>query len=226
MQIENTEYVVVGKKASVLASNEVLRKTYFLLSLTLLFSAAISFVTMRGFLPMPGPALTIVGMFGLMILAQTLRNSRWGLSAVFAFTGFMGYALAPLLSVYLHTFSNGGALVLTALGGTGVIFLTLSLYVLITRKDFSYMGGFLFVAITAAFLASIASIFFHAPLLQVLVSCAFILISSGLILFQTSQIISGGERNYIMATISLYVSLFNLFISLLNVLSFFGGRRN
>lgn len=226
MQIENTEYVVVGKKASVLASNEVLRKTYFLLSLTLLFSAAISFVTMHGFLPMPGPMLTIVGMFGLMFLAQALRNSRFGLSAVFAFTGFMGYALAPLLSVYLHTFSNGGALILTALGGTGVIFLALSLYVLITRKDFSYMGGFLFVAITAAFLASIASIFFSAPLLQVLVSCAFILISSGLILFQTSQIISGGERNYIMATISLYVSLFNLFISLLNVLSFFGGRRN
>jgi modulator of FtsH protease len=226
MQIENTEYVVVGKKASVLASNEVLRKTYFLLSLTLLFSATISFVTMKGFLPMPGPALTIVGMFGLMILAQTLRNSRWGLSAVFAFTGFMGYALAPLLMAYLTTFSNGGALVVTALGGTGVIFLTLSLYVLITRKDFSYMGGFLFVAITAAFLASIASIFFSTPLLQVLVSCAFILISSGLILFQTSQIISGGERNYIMATISLYVSLFNLFISLLNVLSFFGGRRN
>ena len=226
MQIENTEYVVVGKKASVLASNEVLRKTYFLLSLTLLFSAAIAFVTMHGFLPMPGPVLTIVGMFGLMILAQTLRNSRWGLSAVFAFTGFMGYALAPLLMAYLTTFSNGGALVVTALGGTGVIFLTLSLYVLITRKDFSYMGGFLFVAITAAFLASIASIFFSTPLLQVLVSCAFILISSGLILFQTSQIISGGERNYIMATISLYVSLFNLFISLLNVLSFFSGRRN
>jgi modulator of FtsH protease len=226
MQIENTEYVVVGKKASVLASNEVLRKTYFLLSLTLLFSAAISFVTMHGFLPMPGPVFTIVGMFGLMFLAQALRNSRWGLSAVFAFTGFMGYALAPLLSIYLHTFSNGGALVLTALGGTGVIFLALSLYVLITRKDFSYMGGFLFVAITAAFLASIASMFFSIPLLQVLVSCAFILISSGLILFQTSQIISGGERNYIMATISLYVSLFNLFISLLNVLSFFGGRRN
>ncbi|CAL7962457.1 modulator of FtsH protease [Gammaproteobacteria bacterium] len=226
MQIENTEYVVLGKKAKVLASNQVLRKTYFLLSLTLLFSAAISFVTMRGFLPMPGPVLTIIGMFGLMFLAQALRNSSWGLSAVFAFTGFMGYALAPLLSVYLHTFSNGGALVLTALGGTGVIFMALSLYVLITRKDFSYLGGFLFVAITAAFLASIASIFFHAPLLQVIVSCAFILISSGLILFQTSQIISGGEQNYIMATISLYVSLFNLFISLLNVLSFFGGRRN
>jgi modulator of FtsH protease len=226
MQIENTKYAVLSKKVTVLASSQVLRKTYFLLSLTFLFSAAISFVTMRGFLPMPGSVLTIAGMFGLMFLAQALRNSSWGLSAVFAFTGFMGYALAPLLNAYLTTFSNGGALVLTALGGTGVIFMTLSLYVLVTRKDFSYLGGFLFVAITAAFLASIASMFLHVPLLQVLISCAFILISSGLILFQTHQIISGGEQNYIMATISLYASLFNLFISLLNVLSFFGGRRN
>lgn len=226
MQIENTEYAVINKKATTLASNQVLRKTYCLLSLTLLFSAAVSYAAMKGLLPMPSPMLTIVGMFGLMFLAQYLRNSKWGLSAVFAFTGFMGYALAPILNAYLHTFSNGGELVLTALGGTGVIFMALSGYVLITKKDFSYLGGFLFVAITAAFLASIASIFFQTPLLQVLVSCAFILISSGLILFQTSQIISGGERNYIMATISLYVSLFNLFISLLNVLSFFGGRRN
>ncbi|EKE00742.1 MAG: inner membrane protein YccA [uncultured bacterium] len=226
MQFENTGYVVVNKKEATLTSNQVLRKTYFLLSLTLLFSATIAFITMAGLLPMPSPALTLIGMFGLMFLAQSLRNSKWGLSAVFAFTGFMGYALAPLLSIYLHSFTNGGALILTALGGTGAIFLALSLYTLITRKDFSYMAGFLFVAITVAFLASIASIFFTMPLLQVLVSCAFILISSGLILFQTSQIIHGGERNYIMATISLYVSLFNLFISLLNVLSFFGGRRN
>jgi modulator of FtsH protease len=226
MQINNPEYVVVNKKESALTSNQVLRKTYFLLSLTLLFSAIIAFITMSGFLPMPGPGLTIVGMFGLMMLAQSLRNSKWGLSAVFAFTGFMGYALAPLLNAYLHTYSNGGTLVITALGGTGVIFLTLSLYALITRKDFSYMAGFLFVAISVAFIASLASLFLSMPLLPVLVSSAFILISSGLILFQTSQIINGGERNYIMATITLYVALFNLFISLLNVLSFFGGRRS
>lgn len=225
MQIENTEYVVVGRKEAALACNQVLRKTYFLLSLTLLFSAAIAFVTLQGLFPMPGFGLTLIGMFGLMFLAQALRNSKWGLFAVFAFTGFMGYALAPLLNAYLQTFSNGGTLIITALGGTGVIFLTLSLYILITKKDFSYLGGFLFVAVSIAFLASIASLFFSALLLPVLVSCAFILISSGLILFQTSQIIYGGERNYIMATISLYVSLFNLFISLLNVLSFFGGSR-
>jgi len=226
MQFENTGYVVVNRKETALTSNQVLRKTYFLLSLTLIFSAIMAFITMAGFLPMPSPGFTIIGMFGLMFLAQSLRNSRWGLSAVFAFTGFMGYTLAPLLTIYLHTYTNGGTLVLTALGGTGVIFLALSFYALISRKDFSYLGGFLFVAICAAFVASVASLFLSMPLLPVLVSSAFILICSGLILFQTSQIINGGERNYIMATISLYVSLFNLFISLLNVLSFFGGRRS
>jgi modulator of FtsH protease len=226
MQIENTEYAVLGKGETALTYNQVLRKTYFLLSTTLLFSAIIAFVTLAGLLPMPSQVFTLIGMFGLLFLAQAMRNSKWGLSCVFAFTGFMGYALAPLLATYLHTFSNGGTLIITAFGGTGTIFLALSLYALITKKDFSYLSGFLFVAISMAFLASIASIFLNIPLLQVLISCAFILISSGLILFQTIQIIHGGERNYIMATISLYVSLFNLFISLLNVLSFFGGRRN
>lgn len=227
MQFENPEYVIVSAKEATLTVNQVLRKTYFLLSLTLLFSAFIALVTMTGFLPYPGPAVTLIGMFGLMFLAQALRDSKWALSAVFAFTGFMGYALAPLLGMYLHSYTNGGKLIITALGGTGVIFLTLSLYALITRKDFSYMAGFLFVAISTAFLASIASLFLNIPILPILVSCAFVLISSGLILFQTSQIIHGGERNYIMATISLYVSLFNLFVSLLNILSFFGGgRRN
>jgi modulator of FtsH protease len=225
MQFNNYEYVVLSKKEAVLTVNQVLRKTYFLLSLTLLFSALMSLITIMGLLPSPRPAITIIGMFGLMFLAQGLSKGRWGLFAVFAFTGFMGYALAPLLSFYLLTYNNGPMLVLTALGGTGTIFLTLSLYTVINRKDFSYMGGFLFAAISAAFLASIASIFLSIPILPVLVSCAFVLVSSGLILFQTSQIIHGGERNYIMATISLYVSLFNLFVSLLNILSFFGGSR-
>ncbi len=223
MQFNNTEYAVLSTKESSLTVNQVLRKTYFLLSLTLLFSAFIATATMAGFLPYPGPVVTLIGMFGLMFLAQGLSKSKWGLFAIFAFTGFMGYALAPILSAYLY--NNGGMLILTALGGTGTIFLALSLYTVISRKDFSYMGGFLFAAISAAFLASIASIFLSIPILPVLVSCAFVLISSGLILFQTSQIIHGGERNYIMATISLYVSLFNLFISLLNILSFFGGSR-
>ncbi|MDR1057748.1 MAG: Bax inhibitor-1 family protein [Coxiellaceae bacterium] len=225
MQFDNPEYVVLSQKEAILSVNQILWKTYFLLSLTLLFSAFTALITMAGLIPYAGPAFTLIGMFGLMFLAQACRNSKWGLFTVFAFTGFMGCTLAPLLSFYIQSYFNGGALVITSLGSTGFIFIALSIYTLISRKDFSYMGGFLFAAITAAFLASIASIFLNIPMLPVLVSCAFVLISSGLILFQTSQIINGGERNYIMATISLYVSLFNLFISLLNILSFFAGSR-
>lgn len=215
-------YTIVNRKESALETNVVLRKTYFLLSLTLLFSAATAmFGVVTG--AMPSPLLTIFGMFGLLFLTRALSNSRWGLLAVFAFTGFMGYTLAPLLNMYLHNFTNGGALITTALGGTGVIFLALSAYVLISRKDFTYMGGFLFAAITVAFVASLIAIFTHAPMFQVLISGAFALISCGLILFQTSLILQGGEKNYIMATVGIYVAVFNLFVSLLNILGFFAG---
>jgi modulator of FtsH protease len=227
MRLENyTDYQVLGRKEAVLTINKVLRKTYFLLSLTLLFSGFTAFLALAANITYVSPILTILGMFGLLFLTQALRNSNWGLVAIFAFTGFMGYTLAPILNAYMHAFSNGGSLVLTALGGTGVIFLTLSLYTLLTRKDFTYLGGVLFVAITIAFLASLLCLFTNLPIFQVLISAAFILISSGLILFQTSLIMNGGETNYIMATISIYVALFNLFISLLNVLSFFAGRRD
>jgi len=215
-------YTIVNRKESVLAINSVLRKTYFLLSLTLMFSAVTAVLGVASG-AMPGPILTIFGMFGLLFLTRALSNSRWGIFAVFAFTGFMGYTLAPLLNLYLHNFTNGGELIVTALGGTGVIFLALSAYVLITRKDFTYLGGFLFAAITVAFIASLVAIFTHAPVFQVLISAAFAVISAGLILFQTSLIIQGGEKNYIMATIGIYVAVFNLFVSLLNILGFFAG---
>ena len=226
MQIKSTEYTVVHKKHSTLAINQVLRKTYLLLSSTLVCSALVAKITLAGYLPFPSPTLTLVGMFGLLFLSQALSKGKWGLFGVFAFTGFMGYVLAPLLYFYLNNFSNGGELVVTALGGTGAIFLSLSLYALITRKNFDYLGGFLFVAISVAFLASLITIFTNMPILQILVSCAFVLICSGLILFHTSQLIHGGERNYIVATISLYVALFNLFVSLLQILGAFGGRRS
>jgi modulator of FtsH protease len=174
----------------------------------------------------PNLVILLVGMFGLSMLTTALRNSPWGLLAIFAFTGFMGYTLGPILNMYLTTFTNGAELVVTSLGATGVIFLGLSAYVLATQKDFSYMGGMLFVASMVAFMAGIGAVIFHMPVLQLFVSGAFALISSGMILFQTSQIISGGERNYIMATVSLYVSLFNLFVSLLQILSVFSGRRD
>jgi modulator of FtsH protease len=210
---------------STLVINSVLRNTYFLLSLTLLFSAFIAYTAMVKHWPSPNIIVLLAGMFGLSYLTTALRNSGWGLVAVFLFTGFMGYTLGPVLDLYLHAFANGKQLILTSLVGTGGIFLALSAYALVTRKDFSYLGGFLFAAMLIAFLAGMGAMLFHAPMVQILVSCAFALISSAYILFQTSLIIHGGERNYIMATISLYASIFNLFVSLLNILSFFAGDR-
>ena len=136
----------------------------------------------------------------------------------------MGFSIGPILNAYIGAFSNGPELIGTALGGTGLIFLALSGYTLSTRKDFSYLGGFLFVAVMVAMLAMIAGFLFNMPAMQLMVSCAFVLISSGLILFQTSAIIHGGERNYIVATVSLFVSLYNLFLSLLNILGALSGR--
>lgn len=218
--------VLIKNCTSIVAINKVLRNTYLLLSLTLLFTAGTATLATLANLAPPGIFLTLIGMFGLLFLTQALRNSIWGLVAVFAFTGFMGYTLAPVLNFYLHSFTNGGALIATAAGGTGFIFLSLSAFVLITRKDFSYLSGFLFAAIMVAFLLSLSGLFLNLPILQILISGAFMLICSGLILFHTSQIIQGGETNYISATISLYVALLNIFVSLLRILSFFAGSRD
>ncbi len=214
------------RSESALATNAVLRNTYFLLSLTLLFSAAIAAWAMQANVKGPGPIVFLVGMFGLSLLVSVLRNSFLGILAAFAFTGFMGYTLGPIINSFVHGYVNGGQIVTAALGGTGAIFLALSAYALKTRTDFSYLGGFLFAAVLVAFLAGIAALFFHMPGLQLVVSGAFALISSGLILFHTSQIIHGGERNYIMATLSIYIALYNLFLSLLNILGAFSGNRN
>jgi modulator of FtsH protease len=217
-------YSIVTKGSSI-ATHKVLRNTYFLLSLTLLCSAGTAYYAIISNVGFLGPLPTILGMFGLLFLTQLLRNSVWGIVATFAFTSFMGYVLAPTLTFYLHNFTNGGALILTALCGTGFIFLTLSAYALISRKDFSFLGGFLFVAIMAAFIASLASLIFNLPTLQLLISGVFMLICSALILFHTSNIINGGETSYISATISLYVALLNIFVGLLNLLGAFSGNR-
>jgi modulator of FtsH protease len=207
-----------------LTSNKVLRNTYLLLGLTFLFSSLTAYLSMiSGAAPL-NPLLLIVGVYGLMFLTHALRNSIWGLASVFAFTGFLGYTLGPILNFYIHNFSNGPQLVASALGGTGVIFFTLSAYVLTTKKDFSFLGGFLFVGVMVALLAMIAGIFVQIPALQLAISAAFVLISSGLILLQTSAIIHDGETNYISATVGLFVSIYNLFVSLLNILSAFSGR--
>jgi modulator of FtsH protease len=210
-------------EASILATNKMLKNTYLLLSMTLLFSALTAGVSMYMNLPHPGMIITLVGYFGLLFLTEKFRNSSLGLVFVFALTGFMGLTLGPILNMYLHAFSNGHELIMTALGGTGVIFLGLSGYALTTRKDFSFLGGFLMVGILVAFLAGIGAALFSMPGLSLAVSAMFILLMSGMILFQTSAIIHGGETNYISATVSLYVSIYNLFLSLLQLLGVFSG---
>ena len=216
--------VIARPESGVLATNKMLRNTYTLLSMTLLFSAMTAGVSMMLNLPHPGILVTLVGYFGLLFLTTKLRNSAWGLVSIFALTGFMGLTLGPIISMYLHAFTNGHQLVITALGGTGIIFLGLSGYALTTRKDFSFMGSFLMVGILVAFLASLGAIFFTIPALTLAVSAMFIVLMAGMILFETSNIVHGGETNYIMATISLYVSIYNLFLSLLQLLGVFGGE--
>lgn len=218
------QYAVARPAPSVLATNKLIRNTYILLSMTLLFSALMAGVSIAMNLPSMGLLITLGGYFGLLYLTSALRNSVWGLAAIFALTGFMGLTLGPFINAYVQFFSNGGQLVMLALGGTGVIFLGLSGYALTTRKDFSFMAGFLMVGILVAFLLGICAAIFSIPAMALAVSAIFILLMSGLILYQTSEMIHGGETNYIMATITLYVAIYNLFTSLLHILAMFAGQ--
>lgn len=222
---QNVNTVTRPHAGIVLQTNSVIRNTYILLASTLLFSAFTAWVGMATNAPYLG-LLVLPIYLGLLFVTQALRNSAWGVVSVFAFTGFMGYTLGPILNFAVQGFSNGAQIVMTSLGLTGLIFLSLSAYALTTRKDFSYLGGFLFVTATVAFVASIAGFFFHIPSLYLMISAAFVLIASGSILFETSQIINGGERNYIMATIAIYVSIYNLFVSLLQLLLMLSGKRD
>ena len=209
----------VQSQTSVLATNKVIRNTYTLLSMTLLFSALTAGVSMTLNLPHPGLLLTLAGYFGLLFATARFRNSSLGLVCVFALTGFMGYTLGPILNSYL-ALPNGGQVVMHAMAATGAIFLGLSAYALTSRKDFSFMGSFLMVGILVAFVAGLGAVFFEMPILSLTVSAMFVLLMAGLILYETSSIIHGGETNYIMATVTLFVSIFNLFTSLLHLLGF------
>jgi len=209
-------------QTATLATNKVIRNTYTLLSMTLLFSALTAGVSMALNLPHPGLLLTLGGYFGLLFLTAKFRDRALGLAFVFALTGFMGYTLGPILNAYL-AMPNGGQVVMTAMGATGVIFLGLSGYALTSRKDFSFMSGFLMVGILVAFMAGLGAIFFEMPGLSLAVSSMFVMLMAGLILYETSNIIHGGETNYIMATVTLFVAIFNLFTSLLHLLGFVGG---
>lgn len=203
-------------------TNKVLRNTYMLLGMTLAFSAVTATVSMLLQLPTIMYLVFVLVGFGLLFVVNRMADSAKGLPAIFAFTGVMGAALGPLLNVYL-ALPNGPSLVMQSLGGTALIFFGLSAYALQSKRDFSFMGGFLFAGLLVAIVAMIANIFLAIPALSLTISAAVILIMSGLILMDTSRIIHGGETNYIRATVGLYLNIFNLFVHLLHLLGVFGG---
>ncbi|MHB1514164.1 MAG: Bax inhibitor-1/YccA family protein [Acidiferrobacteraceae bacterium] len=220
---QNPQVVQYGRPSE-LTTNTVLRKTYVLLAATLLFSAGAAWYSMATHVSFINPWMMLLIYFGLLFATNALRNSPAGVVAVFALTGFLGYTLGPLLSFYLKALPNGREIIFYALGTTGLVFLTLSAYAITTRKNFSYMGGFLVTGMIIAFVASIANLFLHMPVLMLVTSSIFVLVMSGWILYQTSAIINGGETNYIVATVNLYVALYDIFVSLLQIFGVMGGR--
>ena len=208
---------------SVLQTNKVLRNTYMLLGLTLAFSAFTAFLAASMGLPHPGLIITLVGFYGLLFLVHKTANSAMGLVSVFALTGFMGYTLGPILGMISAIGPQGTEIIMTALGGTALIFFALSAYVLTTKKDMSFMGGMMMAGFFVLIALFVANLFLNMPVLGLALSGLFILFSAGAILMQTSAIIHGGERNYVLATVTLYVSIYNIFVSLLNLLMAFGG---
>ncbi len=208
---------------SALAVNKVLRNTYALLSMTLIFSALMAGVSM---VLNVGPMANLIAFGGSIVLLWFVlprtANSSAGIAVVFAVTGLLGFGLGPILNLYM-SLANGGQVIMTALGGTGIIFLGLSAYALTTKKDFSFLGGMLFVGFLVVLIGAIVNIFLAIPAVSLAISAAIIMIMSGFILYDTSRIIHGGETNYILATVSLYLSIYNIFVSLLQILGAFGG---
>jgi modulator of FtsH protease len=219
---DQIQYTSSGRE-SALATNKLLRNTYALLSMTLLFSAltaSIAIFINAGFI---NPIISLVVMLGTLFALHRAQNSVWSLPLVFFFTGFLGYNLGPIINLYLGM-ANGGQIVATALALTGITFLGLSAYAISSRRDFSFMGGFLLTGLIVVVLASIANIFFAMPALQLAISAVGVLVFSGLILFDTSRMIHGGATNYVMMTVSLYLNIYNLFTMLLHLLSAFNSN--
>lgn len=207
---------------SLLATNRVLRNTYFLLSITLVWSAIVAGVSMAMNLPYPGIIITLVGFYGLLFLTEKNRNSSLGLVFTFLFTGFLGYTLGPILNYYTN--SGLGWAIVPALGATALTFLACSAYALTTKRDLSFLRGMILAGFVILIAGTIANIFLQMPILSVALSGMFALFSTAVILLTTQSIIRGGETNYISATISLYVSIYNLFLSLLQLIGLFGGN--
>ncbi len=209
--------VVTGARPSALTTNKVLRNTYLLLGATLAFSAVMAGVSMALNLP-PFGLMTLLVYFGLLFAVHKTQNSGWGLVWTFALTGFLGLTLGPILELYLQALPNGSQLVMTALGTTAAAFLGLSAYAIKSERDFSFLGGFLMIGVIGAFVLGLIAYFFQLSTLSLVASGMFVIVSGGIMLWQTSHIVRGGETNYIMATITLYVSLYNMFLSLLHLL--------
>lgn len=206
---------------SVLATNKVLRNTYFLLSLTLVWAAAVAGISMAANLPYPGIIITLVGFYGLLFLTEKNKNNSMGLVFTFLFTGFTGYTLGPILNMYVG--AGMGWAIAPALGGTALTFMAASAYALTTKRDLSFLNGMLLAGFVVIIVGMIANIFLQMPMISVALSGIFVLFSTGAILLTTQSIVRGGESNYISATITLYVSIYNLFLSLLQLLGIFGG---
>ncbi len=203
--------------------NKVLKNTYALLAMTLLFSALTAGVSIVMNPPhFTGLVTSVLALLLLWFVLPRTANSAMGLAVVFGVTGLLGFGLGPLLNAYLNT-ANGSQIIMTALGGTGIIFLALSAYALTTKRDFSFMGGMLMVGMIVVVIAAIANIFLAMPALSLTISAIVILLMSGFILYDTGRIVNGGETNYILATVSLYLSIYNIFVSLLQLLGIFGG---
>ena len=219
----NRPVELAQQQTAVLETNKVLKNTYALLAITLLFSALTAFISMQIEMPAFMPLVASFGALGLiwLVLPRT-ANSAAGLIVVFAITGLLGLGLGPILNKYL-ALSNGSQLIMTSLGGTGVIFFALSGYALVSRRDFSFMGGMLFAGMVLVVIAALANIFMEIPALSLAISAVVILIMSGFILYDTSRIVNGGETNYIMATVGLYLSLYNIFVNLLALLGVMSG---
>lgn len=220
--MNNRSQTYVGQNESTLAVNKVLRNTYTLLAMTLAFSAIVATISTMMNLPYPGFIITLVAYFGLLFGIHKTKDSGMGIVLTFALTGFLGYTLGPILNMAL-SMPGGGEMVATALGGTALTFFATSAYVLTTKKDMSKLGGLVTAGIIMVFVAIVANLFFQLPALQLAISAIMIPLMAMLIMWQTSDIINGGERNYILATVTLYVSIYNLFLSLLQLLMAFGG---
>ena len=213
--------VVNSQEESLLSTHKVLRNTYFLLGLTMAFSAVVAYISMSLNLPYPNLIVLLVGFYGLLFVTNRLANSAWGILAAFAFTGFMGYTIGPILNMYVARGMED--LIMLAFAGTAIVFFACSAYVLTTKKDMSFLSTAIFSLFFVLLLGIVASFFFQIPALAVGISALFVVFSTMTILYETSNIIHGGETNYIRATVSIYVSIYNLFISLLRLLSIFSS---